>query len=161
MSSHALAISAALVALLFAAGARAQDEPLPDVSAPCAPSVTSRRAVLEHDGEPGIWFQLDVARCMLGRLSALPLYAQRVTLLQGRLTLDDERSALVDREVSLAEEGEQQAVDALDAAIRARQRAEDARDAWYRSPALWFALGVVAAVAVGFGVGYALHAAGM
>lgn len=139
--------------------ARAQDAPpeLPSVSVPCAPEVAAnRRAVIQYDGDAGIWFHLEVARCMVGRLAALPLYGQRVSLLEDRLRLGDERTELLRRQVRLAEEGEQHAVSALEAANRARRRAEEDKDAWYRAPALWFAIGVVAAVAIGIGVAYGL-----
>jgi len=156
---NSLAWATSLAVLLAVAPVAASDPPLPDVSQPCAPEVTADRSfVLAHDGQAGVWFHMEVARCMLGRLAALPLYAQRVSLLEGRLQLDDERTALVVREVSLAEEGEQRAVNALSASERGRRHAEDAKDAWYRAPALWFALGVIAAVAIGFVVVYGLQA---
>jgi hypothetical protein len=105
--------------------------------------VTNRRAVLEHEGAMGIWFELEVARCMLGRLSALPLYAQRVSLLAQRLQLSDERHQLMQRQVELANQATEAAEGALEAAVRGRRQAEEERDAWYRHPLLWVVVGVV------------------
>lgn len=126
--------------------ALAQDTHLPDLSVPCAPEVVARRAVIAHEGAPGIWFDLRVAQCMMGRLDALPLYAQRVSLLEQRLTLSDERHQLMERQVELAEQGEQAAVDALEAAVRRAREAEEERDAWYRAPLLWFIVGGVVVI---------------
>jgi hypothetical protein len=133
--------------------ATAQESPdedtfvLPDIEAPCAPEVTeNRRAVVVHGEDSGIWFHSDVARCLLGRLRLLPLLTQRVRLLDQRLTLSDERDALRTRQVALAGEEARIASDALEAAVRGRREAEEARDAWYRHPALWFTVGVVATV---------------
>lgn len=136
-----------LAALLWhACETRAQ---LPDLGLPCAPQVTEhRRAVLTYEGASGIWFHGDVARCMLTRLEAMPLYVERVRLLEERLSLGDERDALRVRQVALAEEGERRAVEVLDAAVRGRRQAEEAlafeRDLRW----LWFGVGVVVVVAL-------------
>lgn len=131
----------------YAPNVAAQDT---DLSAPCAPHVPEeqRRAVTSFLGHEGIWFHLDVARCMLGRLTALPAYAQQVRLLEARLELGLDRERHIQRLRELAEEGERVAVDALEAAVRARREAEEARDAWYRHPAFWAALGAVLTVAL-------------
>ncbi len=126
----------------------AQDvDPLPDVAGLCAPEITeNRRAALTHEGQPGLWFQTDIARCMLGRLVALPLYAERVRLLDQRLSLVEERDALRVRQITLAEEGEQRATGAMASAVRARRRAEEALDAWWRHPGFWAAVGALVVV---------------
>jgi hypothetical protein len=85
---------------------------------------------------------------MLGRLAALPEYAGRVRLLEGRLTLRDEGLALRDRQVALAEQEAETATGALEAAVRGRREAEEALDAWYRSPILWVVVGVVVTIAL-------------
>jgi len=125
----------------------AQEPELPPVTGQCAPEVSDlRRAGVEHEGQSGIWFHIDVARCMAGRLGALPLYAERVRLLDQQLQLTGERDALRVRQVALAEEGEERAVEALTAAVRRAREAEEDRDAWYRHPAFWAVLGAVIVV---------------
>lgn len=124
--------------------AQDQELPLPAVSGVCAPEVTgTRRASLEHEGVAGFWVEGRVMRCLLGRLEAAPLYAQRVRLLEQRLHLSDERDELRQREVRLAVQGEERAVEALEAAERGKRRAEEELNAWWRHPVLWFALGGV------------------
>jgi hypothetical protein len=136
-----------VLTLCVASTATAQE--LPNVEEPCTPNVVdNRRAVLTHEGESGIWFHLEVARCLLGRLSALPEYARHVRLLEDRLSLGDERDALRARQVALAEQEAQAASEALEAAVRRAREAEEARDAWYRRPGLWLAMGVVLSVAL-------------
>lgn len=134
--------------------AEAQDAPaepeLPtaaELSTQCAPSIeANRRAALSHDGDQGFWFHGDVARCLLQRYSLVAPFAQRVELLEARLQLQSERDALQERRVALAVQEAETATGTLEAAVRRAREAEEARDAWYRSPALWFAVGVVATV---------------
>jgi hypothetical protein len=152
-----------LFVLLIPTPAAAQDEPElppPDLlEAPCAPDVdANRRALLEHDAEPGIWFHADVARCMAERLALLPAYARHVRLLEERVALSDERDALRAREVQLAADEAAAAREALEAAVRRAREAEADRDAWWRHPALWFAVGVVVTVALEVAAIYALDA---
>lgn len=144
MSLRAWACS--LLILLAAAPAYAQEEP-------CAPEVTEdapRRLVLEAPtGAQGVWFHLEVARCLLGRVAALSASERQLGLLEDRLRLSDERDALRAREAALATQEAEAASEALEAAVRGRREAEEALDAWHRHPALWFAVGVVVSVALG------------
>jgi hypothetical protein len=131
--------------LMFARPCAAQEAPSIDVTAPCAPEVSAnRRAVLEHEGDGGVWFHMDVASCMLGRLSALPEYATYVRLLEERLSLSDRRDELRVFQVELAEKEAQTAAEALETAVRGRREAEESLGAWHRSRVLWFTVGVVA-----------------
>lgn len=139
--------------------ARAQDEPHMQDSwdgnptfnfdAPCAPEVTeSRRAVLEHDAQPGLWFHLEIARCMLGRLAVLPELSLQVQLLEQRREASDVLRDSLERRGDLAVQEAETAREGLQAARRALNRAEEDRDAWWRSPILWFVVGAVVAVAL-------------
>lgn len=120
---------------------------LPSVEGRCAPDVTDpRTAVVEHEGQSGIWFHSDVARCMLGRLKLLPLYAERITLLEQRLDLSDSRTTLLREQVELAEEGESRAVGALDESEAGRRRAEEKLHVWFRNPLFLVGAGVVVTV---------------
>lgn len=153
-------VSSALALSLWAGTAVAQDSELPQLNLeePCAPEVTEhRRGVAVLEDVPALWFHREVARCLLDRLRVLPLYVDRVRLLEQRLTLADERDALRARQVALAEEGEQEAVNALEAAVRGRREAEEALDAWYRHPAFWFVSGVVVTVALEIVAVWAFH----
>ena len=155
MRSRALATDI-LACLLFGfvvwhgCEAHAQEEPeLPDISAPCAPEVTeNRRAVVQHDGDAGVWFQLSLAQCMLGRLAALPRYAERVSLLEERLRVGDERTALLRRQVQLAEQEAERASASLEAAMRGQREAREEANTERSLRWVWFGVGVVVVVAV-------------
>lgn len=139
-----------VTSLLICAQAQAQDEEsLPDISGECAPDVTEHRGGrIDIDGLNARWFHPDVARCMAVRLGSLPLYAQRVQLLEQRLTVSDDRHALMERQVSLAEEGEAHAVGALEAAVRGRREAEEDAASERTLRWLWFGIGVAVIVVV-------------
>lgn len=72
----------------------------------------------------------------------------RVRLLDAKLTLQDDQM----RDLALAKDlAIQEATGvrkALLSAERGRRQAEESRDAWYRSPTLWFVTGLLSAVAV-------------
>jgi len=151
MRSIAWATSVAVLALILGGGARAraQDVELPDIEQPCAPEVTEhRREVLARDGVPGIWFRLEVAQCMLGRLAALPRYVERVRLLEGRLDISDHRTELLRRQVILAEQEAEQATGALTAAERQAREGQEAAQTERDLRWLWLGLGVVLVVVV-------------
>lgn len=120
---------------------------LPDVESPCAPEVTAhRRGAATLEGVPAIWFHRSVATCLLNRIRVLPLYAQRVALLEQRLQLSDERDTLRQRQVALAAQEAAVAVEALEAAVRRAREAEESRDAWYRNPIFLLVTGAVVVV---------------
>ena len=141
MSLRARACSALI--FLAAAPAHAQEEP-------CAPEVTEdapRRLVLEAPtGAQGVWFHLEVARCLLGRVAALSASQRQLGLLEDRLRLSDERDALRARQTALATQEAEAASEALEAAVRGRREAEEALDASYRHPGFWAAVGALMVV---------------
>jgi hypothetical protein len=144
-------LSLVLVTSLFlSATAHAQDDaPLPDISGICAPDVADARGGrIDIDGVNARWFHPDVARCMVSRLEALPLYASRVRLLEQRLSIANDRHALMARQVQLAEQGEQEAVDVLEAAQRGQREAEESAEFERSLRWVWFGVGVVAVVVV-------------
>lgn len=147
LNARTLSWAFSALILLFASTSAAQD--LPTVDGVCAPDVTeNRRATVTHDGAVGLWFHADVARCMLGRLQALPLYAERVSLFEERLVLTHERQELTHRQIQAAQESEARAVGVLETAERRAREAQEELDAWYRHPALWFVVGAVVTGAV-------------
>lgn len=76
----------------------------------------------------------------------------RVRLLGRQLVLQDTQL----RDLALAKDLAVQAKDTIEgslgAAVRGKREAEESRDAWHRSPVLWFAVGVVGALAVAIAV---------
>ena len=116
----------------------------------CAPELTgeNRRRVIEVDGQQGIWFHEEVARCLLkavierdGLRETLRLTEKKVHLLEERLKIRDEIRSLLENKIELYGEF-------ADELREAYQDAVEERDAWYRQPVLWFAVGIVSAVSV-------------
>jgi hypothetical protein len=133
-----LAIASGFGVLLLTASARCEE---------LAP-VENRRAIIEHDGESGIWFRLDVARTMLADLEELPLIRLELESFAERLTIRDGQVERLRASVELAQEGERVAVEALQSALYAREETVRAYDVWWRSPALWAVVGAVVAAGV-------------
>lgn len=114
------------------------------VNAECAPEITeNRRAAIEHDGALGIWFHASVARCLLDAVSELPLIRQRVSLLSERLRIRDDQMTAHRRANALADEAIDRATSEIDRALRSRRHAEERLNVWWRSPVLWFAVGII------------------
>jgi hypothetical protein len=137
----ALLALAVLMAAVLLRPSTCLGQDLPDLE-PCP---TPQLVTVEHDGEPGLWFERETARCMLGRVAAVPEYAAAIRRFEQRLLASDERREFHVRRYELAVEGEERAVGALESAVRGRREAEEALGAWHRSRALWFALGALAA----------------
>lgn len=122
---------AVLVALLLTADCQAQCPPPADLS----PDVTD----LSYQGAPGVWFPEPVARCVLADVKLLPLKLRDVSDLTSKvhlLTLD-----LASLRVAL-DFSKQEAVSLRGALDLQVEEVQDAH-AWYRSPYLWFGVGLV------------------
>ena len=112
----------------------------------CAPNVVLRRAPLEHQGHPGVWFDLEVARCMLGDLSELEAVRTQARLLEQRATLRDEQAASLREAVRLGDLALGSVMQAVQAAEGRAARAETALDSPLRSPWLWLGVGTAAGI---------------
>lgn len=91
--------------------------------------------------------------CTVRRLHGLSLLVPYIHSIEARIRLTDERDvlharalALADRGAELAGEQAEVASAALEAALRRARDAEAERDAWWRSPILWLAVGVALTV---------------
>ncbi len=128
----------ALLLWLGASTAQAADAP-----EPCAPNVELRRVELSYKGQPGIWFDMDVAKCLL-------VAAARVPELQG-LVLDAEiKSAgqadlqvMTEKMLDLAVQEADRATAGMHTAIKVRNESERQLRKPGRSRGLWFAVGLV------------------
>lgn len=146
----ALAFLVLAAALMVASSAHCQDatgrEPveLPGIEAmhlPACPSMDDRRMV---DG--GWWFARPTVECFFLRGRQLEAALPLIHMQRERLRLDDERIALRDRALELSHREAEVAEQHLEAALQRAREAEEAADAWFRHPALWFAVGVVVTV---------------
>lgn len=76
-----------------------------------------------------------------------------VKLLDNKLMMQAEQMADLRLAERLAASAKDAASQALLAAERGRREAEEARDAWYRAPMLWFGVGIVGTVVTAAVVG--------
>lgn len=140
-----LLLSLLVSAIDVATPVQAQTEP--DFSLPCAPDVAeNRRAVLQHEGQSGIWLHSEVIRCMTARLATLPELQLQLRMFEERIDVSEGLEASLRRSRALAVQEAETAREALTAAVRARRRAEEDLDVWYRHPL--FLLSAGAAVVV-------------
>lgn len=101
---------------------------------------------LEHGGVAGMWFPMPTARLMLCEVRELRVRRREVALSDAEITLWERRVSGFEERLQLAVQARNELATVLEAAERrAREATEHAEDPW-RSPVLWFAVGVLAAV---------------
>lgn len=111
-----------------------------------AQAEVSEAVVLEYQGASGIWVPDWMHNDILADVEELQIVRLRFEDADKLLSLRLERIELLKIAIESSETAENRAVEALDLAIEERQIAEDKLDAWYRHPALWVSIGIVAAV---------------
>ena len=143
----------ALVVLIFGftSGATAKD-------APCAPEVTTRSVRLHYQGNPGLWFDADVAQCLLADIEAGRAREAVIEAMARREAAQTVVLDLTERQLELAVQEADTARAALHVAVEQRLEAERMLTRPGRSRALWFALGVISGVVVVGAAAYAVSA---
>lgn len=149
-----------VITLIWITPVEAQLPELDSLLTRCAPEVTHRNQSLEVEGDSGVWFHLEIARCMKTRLDVLPLLVEQLRLYESRREASEALEATLRRLVEVSTQEAEVATNALSVARRALQRAEEDRNRWYRSPILWFVVGAVVAGALLGLSAYALNATG-
>lgn len=119
---------------------------------------TTKAFTLEVEGVKGTWFPSELARKTLAQIEELrelrvTADAQDSLILNKneRLSIKDQRILQVQEALVLAETGEARMVSVVTAAVRGQREAEEARDAWHRSPTLWFSAGAAMVIALELG----------
>lgn len=105
------------------------------------------------DGVPGVWLPMANARKLLEDVAQLPKIREQLNLLQQRLDIEKERSTMLERNVQTVERI------ALVWKSTAESQAETIakKDAWWKSPYLWLAIGVVVGTSATIGITYAVR----
>lgn len=104
-----------------------------------------------HQGKPGVWLPMDSARRALAELKQAAAVRDALESTQARLTLEQERTKLLQAEVKSADEIARTWEDV------ARKQTETIRKLggkrkWYESPYFWFSVGVLAGGAAATGI---------
>ena len=137
------AIGFAALLWLVASGASASD-----AAPPCAPHVELRRVELSVKGRPGIWFDMEVAKCLLAD-AAEAVQLRALTEEQGaRIVSAADLQAMTDQMLAMAIEEANLAREGQALAIKTRNEAERQLRSPGRSRGLWFAVGLVSGVIV-------------
>lgn len=94
-----------------------------------------------------MWFDAEVAKCLLQDVQRARQLDLLVLDYQARETVQAQLLELTEKQLSLAIEGENRADAGMQTAIRLRIDAEDKLHSPRRNPALWFGLGLISATA--------------
>lgn len=143
-SSMAARVSAlTLVVWLFAFANLAAAQP-PDNGFSQLPPTNA--VALEHEGVQGLWMPEEMSRSIQADIEELQRLRVVLERQSAKIEMNRERIANMLEILELVRAEREFAVNALDEAIKGRREAEEARDAWYRSPELWSAVGAVVGV---------------
>lgn len=134
--------AAILIAIWLMASPVAAAEPVQPIEL-CASEVQVRRVQMTHQGQPGIWFDARVAKCMLVQLQTIGMLQAQVADYEIRAGMHGQLTLLLERQVDLAALESEKAVGALQSAVKGRREAEEALNKPGRSRALWFAVGML------------------
>lgn len=103
---------------------------------------------MQLNGVEGIWFHLDVARCILAEVEELRVRRREVALLEGRLRATDALTSTLQTTIENQTSSNRELEQAL------RQAREQVRPReWYESPFFWTPLALVLGVAGGIVLG--------
>jgi len=105
-------------------------------------------SLMDRNGIHGMWFSMPTSRLMLCEVRTLRLESRDRSLVDQELALWGQRVDNLHEQIGLMTQARTALETAIAAAERRARDAEAERDAWYRSPFLWFALGGVAAAAL-------------
>lgn len=114
---------------------------------------------LEHEGHPGYWFAEETATKMLKDLKELKLIREKLELIDTKLKLKDQQLELLREDVRITENISDQWQIAFKEQAKLTQMCEEEKNAWYKHPALWGAVGFVVGAGLTVGIGYALAGA--
>jgi hypothetical protein len=131
-----------------------------NIDAKCAPEVlTNRKAIIDHDGTSGLWYQMPVGLCMMDRLALLPSLVERIQLLENRRDSSDELIHIQQSMVDLSIRSQKKAEAALMSAVNGQREAEEKLNHWTNSPWLWASVGGIVTFAITLIAIWALDAA--
>lgn len=142
-----------LVLWLGASVAQASDAP-----EPCAPHVELRSIQLDYRTKPGVWFDADVAKCLLEEVARAREQEGLLVDYEHRDLLSIELFDLTVRQRDLAIEEADRARTGMETAIKLKGDAERKLGAPGRSRGLWLAVGLVSGVILVGVSAYALNA---
>jgi hypothetical protein len=111
----------------------------------------SQAVELENNGIQGTWLPDDMAKKVLADVVELKIQKDINKEQDTLLRLRDERILALKEALEASESSEKRTMDAMDAAMKAKEDAENKLHVWYRHPVFWAVMGCV--LTVGLEVG--------
>lgn len=108
------------------------------------------------NGVRGVWFRLDEADGIRRLRLEVPELRLQVQTLEQMAEVQAERVTALREATRLRAEATAQATTQLEASLSREAQLRSEVNAWYRSPALWFAVGVVVTAAAGVALAVAV-----
>lgn len=106
---------------------------------------------LLYQGQEGVWLRKDVAQHMLGDLRVVPLYQERIKLLEQNVSMQESLIITHARVTKLAQNEADQASGVLEASISEAKACEEELHSWKHDGGLWFMIGATVATIVVLG----------
>jgi hypothetical protein len=116
-----------------------------------ANSSYSQAISLEYEGVQGTWMPNDMAKKVLADVTELKIQKDMNVEQDNLLNIKSERILALKEALVASESSEKRTMEAMDAAIQAKEDAEKKLHVWYRHPAFWAVIGCV--LTVGLEVG--------
>jgi hypothetical protein len=116
-----------------------------------ANSSYSQAISLEYNGVQGTWMPDDMAKQVLADVTELKIQRDMNVEQDNLLNIKSERILALKEALVASESSEKRTMEAMGAAIQAKEEAENKLHVWYRHPAFWAVIGC--ALTVGLEVG--------
>lgn len=133
------------------------------ISLPVAAEEQTQRAVITYQGVKGFFFSEEIGTKILQDLEELKVLRQKVTLLDEKLSLKDDKIKIIEYDRDLSDQiaakwkiSFEEESTLRQKEIKNYQDLLSTKDAWYNSDVLWFGVGFVVASAVAIGMAYGL-----
>ena len=133
------------------------------LAAPALHAQEPESTALDYKGKPGFWIPDATFTKMLQDLEELPLLRQKVELLELKVKQSEELALNLKAELQVTEQISAKWKLAFDEQMKITVEQRDHYEElleqekkWYRSPVLWFSVGVIATAALAIGMNYGL-----
>jgi hypothetical protein len=104
--------------------------------------------VMARDGARGVWFELKVANDLRKYKLEVPELRLQIAKLEGVVALEKTRAEMFKEAADLRAQALKLQEAQVDRSLAAGAKAQEETGAWYRSPILWFAAGILVTGAV-------------
>jgi len=148
----ALSSSQSILAQAIYNESRPIESPCDDLEAMASESFEPE--LIEHNDRSGMFFSIDASRFILCAVQELRGRRQELDLFERELSSLVLQVELTERQVELANTARERLNELVTHSMQRAREAEGRVDKWYRSPVLWFSVGVVVSIGLVVGGAY-------